>query len=458
MIDTNKRYNIEIKDISSDGNGVGTVDGFAVFVPMTAAGDVIEAEITRVKTRYAEGKMIRLLTPSPDRTEPQCPVYAQCGGCNLQHINYDAQIRAKKELIEAAFRRIGGFDGFECDEMLRMGDPFRYRNKCIFQIGKNSSGELVSGFYANKTHEIIPVRDCLLCGDINSKISAALLEYMRENNVSAYDEKTHKGIVRRLFIRSARANGEIMVVVSVNADGIQKRERLIKRLREVSESIVSVYVNINKDKNSHLMGRENKLIYGKSEINDTLCGTAFGISPDSFYQVNPRMTQRLYNKALEYAAISENDNVMDVYCGIGTISLAAAQRAKRVTGIEIVQGAVADAKKNAERNGITNAEFYADSAENAVPKLIASGLRPDIVILDPPRKGSDEATLKAIADAAPERIVYISCNPATLARDAKYLAARGYNPVKCAGADMFGNTCHVETVVLYEDKKIAETK
>ncbi|MGN1116276.1 MAG: 23S rRNA (uracil(1939)-C(5))-methyltransferase RlmD [Candidatus Ornithomonoglobus sp.] len=448
MIEKNKQYNIEIKDISSDGNGVGTVDGFAVFVPMTAAGDVVEAEITRVKARYADGRAVRLLAPSPDRTEPQCPVYEQCGGCNLQHINYDAQIRAKKSLIEAAFRRIGGFDGFDCDEMLTMESPFRYRNKCIFQIGKNSAGEPVSGFYANKTHEIIPVKDCLLCDGINGRISAALLEYMKENYVSAYDEKTHKGIVRRLFIRSARTSGEIMVVVSVNADGIPKRERLIKRLLEVSDSIVSVYVNINKDKNSGLMGRENRLIYGKSEINDTLCGTEFGISPDSFYQINPHMTQRLYNKALEYAEISENDNVMDVYCGIGTISLAAAKRARHVTGIEIVQRAVADAKKNAERNGITNAEFYADSAENAVPRLIASGVKPDIVILDPPRKGSDEATLKAIADAAPDRIVYISCNPATLARDAKYLAARGYAPVKCAGADMFGNTSHVETVVL----------
>lgn len=452
MIEKNKRYNIEIKDISSDGNGVGTVDGFAVFVPMTAAGDVVEAEITRVKTRYAEGRAVRLLTPSPDRTEPRCPVYEQCGGCNLQHINYDAQIRAKKSLIEAAFRRIGGFDGFTCDEMLTMEDPSRYRNKCIFQIGKNSAGELVSGFYANKTHEIIPVKDCLLCNGINGRISGALLEYMKKINVSAYDEKTKKGVVRRLFIRDAGATGEIMVVISVNADALPEQEELIKRLREVSGNIASVYININKDRNSSLMGRENKLIYGREEIRDTLCGISFAISPDSFYQVNPYMTERLYGKALEYAAISGNDNVMDVYCGIGTISLAAAKAAKHVTGIEIVEGAVADAKRNAENNGITNVDFYADSAENAVPKLIASGEKPDIVILDPPRKGSDEATLKAIADAQPERIVYVSCNPATLARDAKFLSGYGYAPVKCAGADMFGNTCHVETVCLMSRK------
>lgn len=448
MIEKNKRYNIEIKDISSDGNGVGTADGFAVFVPMTATGDVVEAEITRVKARYSEGSAVRLLTPSPDRTEPLCPVYEQCGGCNLQHINYDAQIRMKKSQIEAAFRRIGGFAGFTCDEMLTMENPFRYRNKCIFQIGRNSAGEPVSGFYASKTHEIIPVKNCLLCNDVNGKISGALIEYMRENNISAYDEKAHKGIVRRLFIRSAETTGEIMVVVSVNSDGIPVRERLIKRMRKVSDNIASVYININKAKNSGLMGRENKLIYGKAEINDTLCGIRFGISPDSFYQVNPYMTERLYGKALEYAAISGNDNVMDVYCGIGTISLAAARMAKRVTGIEIVERAVDDARKNAENNGIKNAEFYADSAENAVPKLVAAGLKPDIVILDPPRRGSDKATLKAIADAEPERIVYVSCNPATLARDAKFLAGYGYNPVKCAGADMFGNTSHVETVVL----------
>ncbi len=448
MIEKKKRYNIEIKDISSDGNGVGSVDGFAVFVPVTAAGDVVEAEITKVKARYAEGKAVRLLTSSKDRGEPLCPVYEQCGGCNLQHINYDAQIRMKKGQIEAAFRRIGGFEGFSCDEMITMESPFRYRNKCIFQIGKDRSGELVSGFYASKTHEIIPVKDCLLCNGINGEVSGALIEYMKENNVSAYDEKARKGIVRRLFIRNAETTGEIMVVVSVNSDGIPKRERLIKRLRKISDKLVSVYININKSKNSVLMGRENKLIYGKAEINDTLCGINFGISPDSFYQVNPHMTERLYGKALEYAEISENDIVMDVYCGIGTISLAAAKMAKHVTGIEIVERAVADAKKNADNNGIKNAEFYADSAENSVPRLITAGLKPDIVILDPPRKGSDEETLKAIAVTEPKRIVYVSCNPATLARDAKYLAGYGYNLVKCAGADMFGNTSHVETVVL----------
>lgn len=448
MVEKNKRYIIEITDVASDGNGVGAIDGFTVFVPVTAVGDIAEITVVKVLSRYAVGRLMEIIEPSPDRTEPACPVFRRCGGCHLQHIKYSAQLKAKKDFIESAFRRIGGFEGFVCDEMLGMSEPYRYRNKCIFPIGQNRNGDIVSGFYARRSHDIIPVEDCSVCAEITSEIKDAVMSYMKENGIKAYDEVTHTGLVRRVFIRNAAATGQIMTVLSINGDNLPKRERLIKRLRDISPNIVSVYININKTRTNSVLGDRNKLIYGKAEIEDILCGMRFKISPHSFYQVNPYMTERLYGKALEFAQITDNDTVLDVYCGIGTISLAAAAQAKRVFGIEIVEQAVTDARKNAGNNNISNAEFFAESAENAVPRLIESGMRPDVVILDPPRKGSDEKTLSAIVSAEPKRIVYVSCNVSTLARDAAFLAEHGYMPVKCAGADMFPHTCHVETVVL----------
>lgn len=450
MVEKNKHYNIEITGVSSDCNGVGQIDGFAVFVPMTVTGDVAEIVVVKVLSRYAIGRVLNIITPSPMRKEPECPVFKRCGGCHLQHIKYKNQLEIKRGFIEAAMQRIGGFDGFKCDEVLGMENPERYRNKCIFPIGTDRNGEVVSGFYAKRSHEIIPVTDCMAGQELNGKIVDAVKEYMSEVNIKPYDEATHTGLVRRVFIRDGRNSGEIMVVVSVNGKNVPKREILIKKLRSISENIVSIFININEKQTNNVLGEENKLIYGKPEIEDTLCGIKFSISPHSFYQINPYMTEKLYGKALEYAQITEKDKVLDVYCGIGTISLSASKTAKHVTGIEIVEQAVKDAKKNAENNGITNAEFFADSAENAVPKLIESGIRPDVVILDPPRKGSDEATLRAIAQAEPKRIVYVSCNASTLARDAKFLAELGYTPTKCTGVDMFPHTSHVETVVLLQ--------
>lgn len=448
MVEKNKRYIIEITDISSDGNGVGTVDGFAVFVPMTAIGDVAEVLIVKVLSHYAVGRLMEILTPSTDRTEPKCSVFKRCGGCQLQHMSYSAQLAVKCGFINAAMQRIGGFSNFVCDDILGMEMPYRYRNKCIFPIGKNKNGDTVSGFYARRSHEIIPVSDCLMAPEINSVINEIVVEFMKEHNISVYDETAHKGLVRRIFIREARMTGEIMVVISVNGKNMPYAEILTEKLKSVSEKIVSIYVNINTEKNNSVLGKKNKLIYGKETINDTLCGTNFKISPHSFYQINPTMTEKLYNRALEYADIAEHDTVLDVYCGIGTISLAAAQKSKKTIGIEIVEQAVWNARENAKDNSIENVEFYADSAESAVPKLIESGMKPDIVIIDPPRKGSDEVTLNAILKAQPKRIVYVSCNPSTLARDARYLADNGYFPTKCTGMDMFPNTSHVETVVL----------
>lgn len=447
MIEKNKLYTIEITGISSDGNGVGAIDGFTVFVPVTAPGDVAEVLIVKVLSRYAIGRLMSIKQPSPMRTDAPCGVFRRCGGCHMQHIKYDAQLEIKRTFIEAAMQRIGGFKNFSCDDMLGMDNPYRYRNKCVFPVGTDKNGKTVSGFYARRSHDIIPIDECMMGSEINSRINEAVLQYMQENNVQPYDEQKHSGTVRRVFIRNSRDESEIMVVISINALGIPSRERLIKRLRNVSDKIVSIYININTEKNNSVLGRENKLIYGKAEIDDTLCGIKFRVSPNSFYQINTVMTEHLYNRAIEYSKISPEDIVLDVYCGIGTISLAAAKHAKQVVGVEIVEQAIINARDNAAANNINNAEFYAESAEQAVPRLIEGGMRPDVVILDPPRKGSDEKTLSEICSAAPKRIVYVSCNPATLARDAKFLAELGYVPQRCTGVDMFPHTAHVETVV-----------
>lgn len=453
MVEKNKRYEIEITGVSSDGNGIGDVDGFRVFVPRTVTGDVADVLIVKVLSRHAIGRLMELKTQSEMRCEPICSVYKRCGGCSLQHVDYKYQLGIKRGFIESAMQRIGGFRDFKCDEILGMDEPYRYRNKCIFPVGTDKNGEIQSGFYAARSHDIIPVDDCVAGTEINGQIVEAVKEHMRENNISAYDEAQHKGLVRRVFIRTARSTGEIMVVISINGKDIPERMKLIERLCYVSPKIISIYLNVNEKRGNTVLGEENKLIDGKAYIEDKLMGTVFKISPHSFYQVNPYMTEKLYRRALDYADISEDDNVLDVYCGIGTISLAAAKHAKSVTGIEIVEQAVRDAKKNAFDNGIINANFLADSAENAVPKLIEGGMKPDIVILDPPRKGSDEATLKAIIKAEPERIVYVSCNPSTLARDTKFLAEYGYIPIKCTGVDMFPHTTHVETCVLLSQLK-----
>lgn len=453
MVEKNKHYDIEITGVSSDGNGVCKVDGFTVFVPMTVTGDKGEIVIVKVLSKYAIGRMLDITTPSPIRQDPKCSVFKRCGGCHLQHIKYENQLEIKGGFIEDAMQRIGGFDNLKCDEVIGMENPYRYRNKCIFPVGTDKNGEIVSGFYASRSHDIIAIDDCMAGVLENEQIVKALKEYMAETGVMPYNEKQHTGLVRRVFIRDGRASGEIMVVVSVNGKNIPQKEKLVSKLTAVSDKIVSIYININETRTNNVLGMENKLIYGKAEIEDTLLGIKFKISPHSFYQINPYMTEKLYSKALEYANITDKDNVLDVYCGIGTISLAAAKSAKHVTGIEIVEQAVRDAKSNAKNNGITNADFFADSAENAVPKLIESGMKPDVVILDPPRKGSDEATLRAIAKAQPKRIVYVSCNASTLARDAKYLSSLGYTPTAITGVDMFPNTIHVETVVLLSQLK-----
>ncbi len=358
------------------------------------------------------------------------------------HMTYEAQCEFKRQLVYDALKRIGGIDT-EVD-FVGAKEPLRYRNKMVFPFSEN--GEW--GFYKSGTHEVVPLKDCPLGDILNSKILDTVRDFCRSNHISFYNEKNHTGVLRRVFTRVSAETGEVMVVISVNADEIRNSDKLVKELTGVSPRVVSVILNINKKRTNLVLGDRNITLWGKDTISDNLLGFMYEISPHSFFQINHAQTERLYNKALEYANLDETKTVFDLYCGIGTISLSAARLAKKVVGVEIVPQAIENAKKNAEMNGINNAQFYCAAAEDITPKLIKEGIKPDTVILDPPRKGSDEKTLGAIVSAKPERIVYVSCNPATLARDAKFLSEHGYKLTNATAFDLFPQTSHIETVCI----------
>lgn len=450
MIKKNDKVTLEIVDVTNEGMGVGRHDGLTVFVPFTAKGDVIEALIVKVKSAYAYGKCLNIISSSESRRVPECSAYKKCGGCQLMHINYDAQCEIKRKFVYDALVRLGNQSPDTEVSLIPALCDMGYRNKMVYPVGADKSGTVVCGFYAPRSHSIIPLNGCMLGMGDDGKIINAVLEYMNENRVKPYDEEAHKGAVRRIFIRRGRFSGETMVVVSSKTSSLPNEKALADKIIQADGSVVSIILNINPERTNLVLGPNNRTVFGKLFISDTLCGCEYEISPNSFFQVNPEQTENLYNKAIEYADISDTDTVMDIYCGIGTISLTAAKKAKKVIGVEIVDRAIADAKKNAKANGITNAEFYAGSAEKIVPQLIQGGEKPDIVIIDPPRKGSDEITLNTIISANPKRIVYVSCNPATLARDIKILNQGGYKLDKVTAVDMFPNTVHVEAVALLQ--------
>lgn len=442
----NQEYELEITDITSEGQGIGRVDGFAVFVPKTAPGDRVQVRIVKVKSGYAFGIVTKILTSSPQRCTPACPHAATCGGCQLMHITYPAQLAMKKKTIQDALERIGGIRT-DVKTVIGMETPFRYRNKMVFPIGKDKSGKIVCGFYRERSHDIVPLTDCLLGDASNQDILQAVLCYMQENGVSPYDEISHTGVVRRVFTRRSRATGEWMAVVSVNAKTLPNTKRLVELIRAAVPNVTSVILNHNCKRTNLVLGAENTILFGKDAIEDKLCGLWFSISPHSFFQVNPLQTEKLYQTAMDLANLQGGETVLDLYCGIGTISLLAAKQAKHVIGVEIVPQAIENARENAKRNNIENVEFYAADAQALVPRLIGDGIQPDAVILDPPRKGCDADTLSAIVASGAKKVVYVSCNPATLARDVRVLAEAGYTAETVVGVDLFPWTHHVETVV-----------
>nr|MDE7246693.1 23S rRNA (uracil(1939)-C(5))-methyltransferase RlmD [Lachnospiraceae bacterium] len=449
-----------IEDIGNDGEGIGKAEGYTLFVKDAVIGDTVEARITKCKKNYGYARVEKVVTPSPFRVIPKCAFHRQCGGCQIQVVQYERQLSYKQDKVRENLLRIGGFTSEQIDSAMEpivgMEEPWHYRNKAQFPIGYDRDGNLIAGFYAGRTHDIIANTDCLLGPTENRIILEAVLSYMRNNRVSAYRETTGEGLVRHVLIRTGFSTGEIMVCLVINGKKLPSEEKLVKRLTELrfegadgEKRIVSISVSVNREKTNVIMGKEIRTLWGKDYIEDSLgiLGSTeritFSISPLSFYQVNPCQTEKLYGLAVEYAELKGKETVCDLYCGIGTISLFMAKRAGKVYGVEIVPQAIEDAKENARKNQIANAEFYVGKAEEVLPELYErEALRPDVIVVDPPRKGCDEKCLDTMIAMQPKRIVYVSCDPATLARDLKILCQGGYEIRKVRAVDQFGHTCH----------------
>ena len=451
---------VKIEDMGHDGEGIGKCEGYTLFVKDTVIGDLAEVKVIKAKKNYGYARLMRLIEPSPHRVEPICPVARPCGGCQLQMLDYAEQLRFKEKKIAQNLQRIGGMTEIPMEPIVGMESPFRYRNKAQFPIGQDKNGKLITGFYAGRTHQIMENRNCYLGVEQNEEILNRILAWMEENSVSAYQEETGKGLVRHVLIRFGFTTKEIMVCLVVNGKKLPAEKKLIQSLTEL-EGMTSITLSVNRERTNVIMGKEIRCLWGQEFITDYIGKVKYQISPLSFYQVNPVQTEKLYSLALEYAGLTGEETVWDLYCGIGTISLFLAQKAKKVYGVEIVPEAIADAKNNAKINGIENAEFFVGKSEEVLPEYYEKYAKEhpgehahaDVIVVDPPRKGCEENLLRTMADMQPDRIVYVSCDSATLARDLKILQELGYEVKKVRGVDQFPMTCHVETVVLLSQLK-----
>ena len=455
---------VEITDIGVSGEGIGHVDGYTLFIKDAVIGDVVEAKVMKAKKNYGYARLMKVITPSEYRVEPKCAFARRCGGCQIQEMSYDRQLVFKDQKIRGNLERIGGFTKEQIEAVMQpvvgMEHPFSYRNKAQFPFGTDKEGNPITGFYAGRTHDIIANTDCALGVDQNREILEIILQYMRENKIKSYDEKTGKGLIRHALIRYGFKTKEIMVCLVVNGKKLPKAERLIEKLIQI-EGMTSITISPNTRRDNVIMGDSYEILWGQGYITDYIGNVKYQISPLSFYQVNPVQTEKLYGLALEYADLKGDETVWDLYCGIGTISLFLAQKAKQVYGVEIVPQAIDDAKENAKINAIDNAEFFVGKAEEVLPEYYAEYEREhngetahaDVIVVDPPRKGCDETLLETIVKMQPEKVVYVSCDSATLARDLKYLCANGYEIKMCRGVDQFPQSVHVETVVLLSHKK-----
>lgn len=477
----NDLIELTIEDIGTDGAGIGKYKGMTFFVKDAVIGDRITAKIMKLKKHYGYARLMEIKEASPNRVEPRCVYARSCGGCQIQQMSYESQLDFKQRKVRGNLIRLGGFSEETADAVLEpivgMEEPYGYRNKAQFPVGTNSQGEIITGFYAGRTHSIIANTSCALGAGVNEEILQAVLCYMKENKVSAYDEKSGKGLVRHILIRCGFDSGEVMVCVIANGTKLPKEDALVKKLCEI-RGMTSISLNTNMKNTNVILGETTRTLWGSETITDALYlrdtenfartehKTVYQISPQSFYQVNPVQTEKLYSLALEYAGLTGEETVWDLYCGIGTISLFLARRAKQVYGVEIVPQAIEDARKNARLNGIENAEFFVGKAEEVLPEFYekesrkASGqndmLHPDVIVVDPPRKGCDAQCLDTMLKMRPERIVYVSCDSATLARDLRVLCDGGYELVRGRAVDQFGHTVHVETCVLLS--KLKSTK
>ena len=490
---------IRIEDMGVDGEGIGKVDNIPLFVKDALIGDVVSVKIMKMKKNYGYARLLEILEPSKDRVTPPCEFHRSCGGCQIQALSYEKQLEFKQRKIRNNLKRIGGFSEEMLEQVMEpiigMDEPYHYRNKAQFPVGRDREGRTVTGFYAGRTHTIIPNRNCLLGMPMNEKILETVLSFMEKYRIEPYDEKTNRGVVRHVLTRYGHTTKEWMVCLVINRTKLPYADALVEKLVKL-EGMTSISININQKNTNVILGEKVKTLWGSPYITDYIHlrtgadwqvegeGIAYRISPQSFYQVNPIQTEKLYSTALAYAGLTGEESVWDLYCGIGTISLFLAQRAKQVYGVEIVPQAIADAKENAKLNGITNAEFFVGKAEEVLPEFyermrrgdsgISSGtssglsdaevsdmdaatdvqmLTPDVIVVDPPRKGCDTKCLETIVQMFPKRVVYVSCDSATLARDLKFLCENGYEVKRVRGCDMFGQTVSVETVVLLSHKK-----
>ena len=446
----NQDIELTFEDISHDGAGVGKINGYPLFVPYALPGETAKVKVIKANKKYGFGKLIEVTKKSEHRVDPPCNVFYKCGGCQIQHMDYEMQLEMKRNQVKSALKKIGHIEGIPVHPTIGMEDPWRYRNKVQIPVG-SKNGELITGFYRMRSHDIIEdMERCIITEEANDEMIDVVREIANSLEISAYDETNHRGILRHIMVRSGKVSKQIMVVVVTRKEKVPQLSKLVSLLKEKHPEITSIIQNVNPDKTNVILGKKTKVLYGEEYIYDEIDGIRFSISAKSFYQINPLQTEKLYKKALEYADLSGNETVIDAYCGIGTISLFLAQKAKKVYGVEIVPEAISDAKENAKLNNMDNVEFFVGQAEKVMPWWQAQGIKPDVIVVDPPRKGCDEDLLHAMLEMKPKRIVYVSCNPSTLARDLKILEEGGYKTKEAQPVDMFPQTMHIETVAVME--------
>lgn len=470
----NDKFVLTIEDMSEDGAGIGKLDGYIWFVKDALIGDVIEASAMKMKKNYGFARLVRVIEAAPGRVEAKCPVARACGGCQMQELAYAEQLKFKEKKVYNHLKRIGGLENFIMEPIIGMEHPWRYRNKAQFPIGTDKNGQPVAGFYAGRTHSLIPVPelDCLLGCEENQLLLEAVLDFMKKYHISAYDEGSHRGLVRHVLLRKGFDSAELMVCLVINGDKLPHADRFVERILAVNEElaaredgkerrpskVTSISLSVNTERTNVIMGLEIINLYGPGYITDKIGNIEYRISPLSFYQVNPVQTERLYGTALEFAGLSGGETVWDLYCGIGTISSFLAQKAGKVYGVEIIPEAIDDARANAERNGLKNVEFFVGKAEEVLPEQYEKNqVYADVIVVDPPRKGCDVVCLDTILKMAPKKVVYVSCDSSTLARDVKYLCENGYEVKRVRPVDMFPMSGHVETVVLLSRRTSEDT-
>ncbi|MFC4388959.1 23S rRNA (uracil(1939)-C(5))-methyltransferase RlmD [Gracilibacillus marinus] len=444
----NEEIELVFEDITHEGAGVGKVNGYPLFVPNALPGEKALVKVIHVKKNFGFGKVLNRIQVSEERVDPPCNVYEKCGGCQLQHMSYEMQLDMKRKQVENTLRKIGHIEGIPIHDTIGMEEPWRYRNKVQIPVG-SKNGELITGFYRQRSHDIIEDMDrCIITDETNDRLVEAVRAIADRLGISAYNEETHRGVLRHIMVRTGQVTKQSMVVIVTRKENVPELDAVVKEITKAFPEVKSIVQNINPERTNVILGRKTKLLWGEEYIYDKIGDIQFAISAKSFYQVNPIQTKKLYDKALEYASLTGAETVIDAYCGIGTISLFLAQKAKKVYGVEVVPEAIADAKANAKLNQIDNAEFFVGQAEKVMPWWKAQGLHPDVIVVDPPRKGCDEAFLQAMIEMKPKRIVYVSCNPSTLARDLRILEDGGFKTVEVQPVDMFPQTTHVECIAL----------